>query len=154
MCGGRGGSQQNSLQQCGYALRGSCIMAPQQVGVVIDACPSDWTILQQDTSGHATLSVAGRVIALVGANANTGMRSSSEPLVSLPAASTDGAAVEVRVVAEATGADVVAWAAADTDGLRWSAELRLPAGGLYRLESYNRVGEYYTRSIVLVLLYQ
>ena len=44
------------------------------------------------------------------------------------------------MVGEATGADVVAWTAAESaGGLEWTASLRVKAGGLYRLETRLRV---------------
>jgi hypothetical protein len=117
-------------------------MAPQQVGVVFDVAPADWSILQQDASGHATVAVAGRVQPLAGANANTGMLRSEEPApTAVDVTELAGAAVvELRVVGEATGLAVLEWEEAHVTGLAWRCELRLPAGpGLYRLESRLRV---------------
>ncbi len=116
-------------------------MAPQQVGVVFDSAPADWTILQQDTTGHAVVPLTGRVQPFVGANANTGMLvADDQPAAVAGVTEVKGAVVEVRVVGEATGIGVLEWTAASTDGLNWHAELRLPAGhGLYRLESRLRV---------------
>ena len=111
---------------------------PQQVGVVIDAGPADWTVLQQDRTGHAALSLAGHVAPLVATNANLGMAAADEPHAPIEGASLAGGAavVEVRVVSEDTGADVVVWTAAESSGpLTWTASISLPAGGLYRVET-------------------
>ena len=115
-------------------------MPPQQVGVVFDSAPTDWTILQQDATGHALVTMTGRVEPLGGANANTGMVLADELPADAPGV-TDltGAVVELRVVGEATGLAVLEWVAAHTTALAWSCELLLPAGGLYRLESRLRV---------------
>ncbi|MDR3709473.1 MAG: sialate O-acetylesterase [Capsulimonadaceae bacterium] len=87
-------------------------------GVVITAGLADWQIIQQDTSGHGKIEIAGE------------WRSS------------DGAAgvVEVRLAFEDTSASVnqaLHWTEAQTksDGT-WSATIDgIPAGGLYRLET-------------------
>lgn len=111
-----------------------------QAGVVINSGPTDWTVLQQDASGHGTLALTGSVLTGIAENANTGMTAQSPPLLrQLDIADADGALVEVRVVGEATGADVVAWTAAVVTGLDWAITLRVRAGGLYRVETRLRV---------------
>lgn len=90
----------------------------ENVGVIIDAGLNDWQIIQQDNGGFGKIRVSGRW-------------------------KTDLAlgAVELRLVHEETGAPVTAYldwtpAEASPDG-SWSGELsRIPAGGLYRLETH------------------
>ena len=80
--------------------------------------PSDWQILQQDDTGHAEISLAGTW--------------------SLPEDAKAGAPI-VRAVREDTYAPVSAatdWQDAETGpDQTWAAQLRVPAGGLYRIES-------------------
>jgi hypothetical protein len=95
-----------------------------QIGATLEAGLVDWQILQQDSSGYATLKLAGRWQADEAA--------AGQPCV-----------VEVRVVAGDTGVAVqraLDWQAATTttDG-QWQIALRVPAGGLYRLETRCRV---------------
>lgn len=89
-----------------------------QIGVIIESGLQDWQIVQQDGSSFAQLTLQGRWVA-------------EEPSV-----------VEVRVVAGDTGVAVsrdLDWqpATTETDG-RWQIRLRVPAGGLYRLETRCR----------------
>ena len=93
-------------------------MAEQQTGVILESGPSDWQILQQDSKGFGLAALAGRWVGEAGGR------------------------VEVRAVWEATGVAVsrdTDWQAADTlsDG-SWQSVLRIPAGGLYRLETRYR----------------
>jgi hypothetical protein len=91
-------------------------MAEEQVGAIIVAGLSDWQILQRDAKGFGEISLQGRWV--------------GDP----------AGRVEVRLVYEETGAPVDAaldWREADTsrEG-HWTAKLeRIPAGGLYRLET-------------------
>ena len=94
-----------------------------QIGVILESGLYDWQILQQDATGFATLPLQGRWVA---DEAATG-----QPCV-----------VEVRVVAGDTGVAVnrtLDWqaAVAEADGC-WQLTLRVPAGGLYRLETRCR----------------
>ncbi len=96
-------------------------MTELQTGAIIESGLADWQILQQDASGFATLTLRGRWI-------------SDQPGV-----------VELRVVAADTGVAVsreTDWQAATTepDG-SWQATLRVPAGGLYRLETHFKTTE-------------
>jgi hypothetical protein len=91
-------------------------MAQDQVGVILESGLSDWQILQQDEHGNAAISLQGRWVS-----------------------ETPGT-VEVRLVFEDTGVAVSAvldWHAVETHADHtWSAMLpRVPAGGLYRLET-------------------
>jgi sialate O-acetylesterase len=90
-----------------------------QVGAIIEDGPSDWQILQRDESGSAVVSLRGRWVADP-ADAGAGV-------------------VHVRVVHEATGGPVsvsLDWRAADTHADHtWDATLRIPTGGLYRIET-------------------
>ena len=100
------------------------MMHEAQIGAVIEAGLVDWQILQQDHSGYATLTLQGRW------QADAEM--ADQPCV-----------VEVRVVAGDTSVVVnrsLDWQAANTtaDG-QWQITLRVPAGGLYRLETRCRV---------------
>lgn len=96
-------------------------MTENQTGAIIESGLADWQILQQDTTGHATLTLRGRW------------------------ASEIPGVVEVRVVAADTGVPVsreTDWQAATTepDG-SWRITLRVPAGGLYRLETHFKTAE-------------
>lgn len=100
-------------------------MSENQTGAMIESGLSDWQILQQDAAGFATLTLRGRW-------------ASEQPGI-----------VEVRVVAADTGVAVsreTDWQAATTeaDG-RWKASLRVPAGGLYRLETHFKTTEQQAR---------
>ncbi len=88
-----------------------------EIGVIVEEGLSDWQIVQQD-GGVGVVRLKGRWIA-----------------------STKGE-VELRVAMEDTGVSVVDWAKADTreDGA-WEAVLKLPTGGLYRLETRLRTAE-------------
>jgi hypothetical protein len=94
-------------------------MADNQMGAIITNGPKDWQIVQQDSQGFGTITVGGRWV--------------SEPK----------GKVEIRLAFEDTGTSVnhgLDWQPALTtpDG-QWSATLtRIPAGGLYRLETRFR----------------
>lgn len=95
----------------------------RQVGAIIETGLVDWQILQQDATGYATVTLNGHWVADEAA--------ANQPCV-----------VEVRVVAGDTGVAVsreLDWQAATTtkDGY-WQLILRVPAGGLYRLETRCR----------------
>jgi sialate O-acetylesterase len=91
-------------------------MSEQQIGVIIESGLADWQILQQDAAGFATLALRGRWV-------------SDQPGV-----------VEVRLVAAVTGVALsreTDWQVATTEeNGRWHTTLRVPAGGLYRLETH------------------
>ncbi len=85
----------------------------ENTGAIIDQGPSDWQIIQQDREGFGAIFLKGRWV------------------------HTDPGRVEVRLVREDTGAAALDWqpAATSAEGT-WSAELRrVPAGGLFRLET-------------------
>lgn len=90
-------------------------MHEPQIGAIIESGLTDWQILQQDATGFASLELYGAWV-------------SDEPGV-----------VEVRVVVADTGVAVnreTDWQTATTeDNGSWNATLRVPAGGLYRLET-------------------
>jgi len=94
-------------------------MSDNQVGAIIENGPSDWQIIQQDAGGFGALIVGGRWV--------------SDPK----------GKVELRLAFEESGTSVnhaLDWQAARTtaDG-KWSATLaKIPAGGLYRLETRFR----------------
>ncbi len=96
-------------------------MVGEQIGAIIETGPSDWQIVQQNAEGWGEFALGGRWVA------GTAGR------------------VEVRLVFEDTSVPVsraLDWQAAETlpDG-RWTARLRAPAGGLYRLETrFNPAG--------------
>ncbi len=100
-------------------------MSEQTPGVILEQAPADWQILQRDSSGFAAVALAGR------------WQEENPP---------PGPLVEARVVRE----DSAQLAAGDTDWRpmqtepngTWSGMLRVPAGGLYRLETRlnNRTG--------------
>lgn len=94
-------------------------MTEPQIGAIIESGLVDWQILQQDGTGFASLTLRGRWV-------------SDQPGV-----------VEVRVVAADTGValnSATDWQAAtiETNG-RWHTTLRVPAGGLYRLETHFKI---------------
>ena len=87
-------------------------------GVIIEEGPQDWQIIQQ-RDGFARIRLAGRVeVPDVGAD--------QQPLVML------------RTVDEADGTRVIPPVFVPPAGGRWEAELRLPAGGPYTIESCLR----------------
>ena len=92
----------------------------KQVGAIIETGLVDWQILQQDASGFASVTLEGRWQA--------DETAANQPCV-----------VEVRVVAGDTSVAVnraLDWQRADTTAEgRWQITLRVPAGGLYRLET-------------------
>jgi sialate O-acetylesterase len=106
-------------------------MEQGQIGAIIESGPSDWQIIQQDARGLGAIMLRGRWVS------------------DLPGR------VEVRLVSEDTAVPVSAsldWQPAPTlpDGT-WAALVeRVPAGGLYRLETRyhaqeNLAGEWSTR---------
>ena len=93
-------------------------MVSNQTGVVIESALSDWQIVQQDEQGMGTIELRGRWAGDATAKEGT---------------------VQLRVVSQETGVAVNAaldWHSAETfaDG-RWQTTMRVPAGGLYRLET-------------------
>jgi sialate O-acetylesterase len=109
-------------------------MNRDQIGAIIESSPSDWQILQQDETGTANLLLAGRWVGEAGCQ------------------------VQIRLVLETTGQPVrqhLDWQTVTTanDGT-WQGELsRIPAGGLYRLETRcnakgNLAGEWSARGDV------
>ena len=109
-------------------------MATDQVGAIIESGPSDWQIVQRDANGHGVMPVAGKWVGDAPGN------------------------VQVRLVREDSGQAVTAgldWHDAKTnaDGT-WALKLqRIPAGGLYRLETryrqkINKDGEWSPRGDV------
>jgi hypothetical protein len=95
---------------------------PAKHGVFLDQAPADWQIFQQDEARCATIRMAGRY--------------------AMPS-NHSAPAVYARIVHTGSGVPVAAhleWQACETraDGT-WSGELtRIPAGGLYRLETQLR----------------
>jgi len=89
---------------------------PPLPGASISEGPADWQILQQGPDGHATVSLRG-VYLTQAPRCRVETRAVSEADGSLPAGCGD-------------------WCAAEMEpGNQWKASLRLPAGGLYRLET-------------------
>ena len=94
-------------------------MTVDQVGVIIESGPSDWQIIQQDGDGFGQFHISGRWV--------------GEP----------SGQVQVRLVAEDSTSPVnreLDWHSVDTgaDGTWSTTTQRIPAGGLYRLETrYN-----------------
>ncbi len=94
-------------------------MSTEQTGAIIESGPSDWQIVQQDGQGFATIELSGRWVG-----------------------ETPGR-VQLRLVGEDNSLPVTTaldWSDAETiTGGTWKATLRkIPAGGLYRLETrYN-----------------
>jgi sialate O-acetylesterase len=94
-------------------------MHTPQIGAIIDDGPSDWQIIQQDARGFGRIALRGRWT---------------------PDATNAAGRVEARLVVQDTGTAVsrdTDWQPADThaDG-SWSHTFtRIPAGGLYRLET-------------------
>lgn len=88
-------------------------------GVIIEQGPQNWQVLQQK-EGFATAALSGRI--------------EVEPDVLAFA----DAAVILRVTDENTNARVTAPVFTKPLGGRWAAEIRIPAGGPYRIETYLR----------------
>ncbi|XID92367.1 sialate O-acetylesterase [Paenibacillaceae bacterium WGS1546] len=90
-------------------------------GAYVTEGPSSWTILQQGPDGFADLALHG----------NWHADDSYDP---------ERAQVYARIVREEDGRLVLSWTpCAMEEGRRWSARLRAPAGGLYRVETCLRV---------------
>ena len=99
---------------------------PLLPGAVITTGPQAWQVLQREADGHAPVTLAGTCAG------------------EMPGV------VEVRVASEYDSASVPAcnWRDAEMlDGQAWRITLRVPTGGLYRLETRMRlagmVGGYY-----------
>lgn len=88
-------------------------------GVILETAPQDWQILQQ-VQGYAEVTLAGRIEAEEEVLAHADLM------------------VAVRVVEENNNRRVIPPVMVKPEGNRWSAVLRIPAGGLYRLESCLR----------------
>lgn len=88
-------------------------------GVIIEKGPQNWQVLQQE-DGFATTALAGRIEV-------------EEDVLAFA-----DAVVMLRVTDENTGARITAPVFAKPQGGRWAAELRIPAGGPYRIETYLR----------------
>lgn len=85
-------------------------------GVLIEAAPQDWQILQQK-EGAAKITASGRYVLPPESDI-------TQPVVYL------------RIVREDNGMPVVDWQPAKLQaGETWEGELTVPAGGLYRLET-------------------
>jgi len=84
-------------------------------GAIITSGLEDWQILQQ-TGGFAEISLSGWQF--------SGGIGPDEPVEVL-----------VRVVSEDDSGTVVPWTLCSCSGMYWNVRLRVPAGGLYRLET-------------------
>ncbi len=85
-------------------------------GAVITGEISNWQILQRDRDGFARARVTGWFF-VSGLDTGTPMR------------------VQCRVVREDDNSDVIPWADCVVDGLNFYLPLKIPQGGLYRLET-------------------
>lgn len=93
---------------------------PHPYGVIVEQGPIPWTILQQ-INGHAVMTLSGYWTAETAEEAR--------------------AQVYARVVNENDSAMVVPWHSAEmNEARRWSVQLTLPAGGLYRVETCLSIG--------------
>ncbi|MBN9190609.1 sialate O-acetylesterase [Microbacterium sp.] len=96
-------------------------------GVHIAAGAADWQIFSRDDDGAATIHLSGVA---------RPARISPEPPFSFTSTSPDGVAVSARVVSESDGGAVVPWSrTACAADLTWEIDLRVPAGGTYRIET-------------------
>ena len=92
-------------------------------GVIIEKGPKNWQILQQK-DGYANVSLAGTV-------------SVEEEVLSHK-----DVMVGVRAVDENTNARITESCFTNLEDSCWKAELRLPAGGPYRIETYLRFDDF------------
>lgn len=83
------------------------------LGVIIENGPQDWQIVQQE-DGYGHFALSGYWI-------DTGTYAKPQ--------------VYLRVVQEDTGLPVIHWTACHMEQMRWDVQLKVPAGGLYRIET-------------------
>ncbi len=97
-------------------------------GVSIQGGALPWQIFQQDESGHALLRLRGQYRRI---------HQSFELPLQFEEVAEGAVTVKARVALEETGEDVLPWAPCTLTGENgWEVELRLPAGGPYRVETY------------------
>lgn len=92
-------------------------------GAVIEKGPQNWQILQQE-NGFATVTLAGSVV------------------VEDEIAATEDPVVVIRVTDENTNARVAGPFIAKPRNWKWEAEIQIPAGGPYKIETYLRYHVY------------
>lgn len=85
-----------------------------EYGCIIDEGAQDWQIFQQAEDGYAEIHLSGRCVYCF----------SQEEFHAF-----------ARVVNEADGIPVINWIRCETKNKRWKVTLRVPRGGLYRLET-------------------
>lgn len=98
-------------------------------GVVIERGASPWQIFQQNEQGFAVIRLSGTAHRV---------RQSFELPLEFSAVPEGSITVKARIALESSGESVCPWTVCrtDADG-RWSVTFdRVPAGGLYRVETY------------------
>ena len=98
-------------------------------GVVIERGASPWQIFQQNEQGFAVIRLSGTAHRV---------RQSFELPLEFSAVPEGSITVKARIALESSGESVCPWTVCRTDAAgRWSVTFdRVPAGGLYRVETY------------------
>ncbi len=99
-------------------------MQAYQMGVVLLEGLENWQIVQQQ-DGCADIALRGSY---------TAKRLSADPPLAFADVNAQNVAVKARVVREDTAEDVLPWQCCEAAQGAWRTVLRVPAGGLYRLE--------------------
>ena len=97
-------------------------------GVTIERGAVPWQIFQQDQTGRALIALSGSC---------KRVRQSFELPLEFTEIGDGAVTVKARIALESSGESVCPWTECRVEeDLRWSVELSVPAGGLYRIETY------------------
>ncbi len=97
-------------------------------GVHIESGARDWQLFQQDETGFSDICLRGVFRCI---------RQSFELPLQFEEVAAGDVVVKARVALEETGEDVLPWTECQRRGENgWETRLRVPAGGLYRVETY------------------
>lgn len=97
-------------------------------GVTIERGAVPWQIFQQDRNGRAAIALSGSCRRI---------RQSFEPPLTFEEVDAGAVTVKARIALESSGESVCPWTECRVEpDLRWSVEFSVPAGGLYRVETY------------------
>ena len=97
-------------------------------GVTIERGAVPWQIFQQDRNGRAAIALSGCCRRI---------RQSFELPLTFEEVDAGAVTVKARIALESSGESVCPWTECRVEpDLRWSVEFSVPAGGLYRVETY------------------
>ena len=97
-------------------------------GVTIERGAVPWQIFQQDRNGRAAIALSGSCRRI---------RQSFELPLTFEEVDAGAVTVKARIALESSGESVCPWTECRVEpDLRWSVEFSVPAGGLYRVETY------------------